>query len=268
MKDLNLADFAQAGLRFPELPDLDGYFTSEDARIYFAKFGHGQPVILLHGGMGNGTNWAKQIKALVDDNFTVYVLDTRAHGRSTSGIRPFSYGLLAGDLSRFMDNQGIPHGIMLGWSDGACTALELARIEPAKVTGVVFFACNVDPSGTLPFTMTEIIANCLKRHGADFSMMSPGLEDFQGLQPRLDWMQRNEPNYSKSVLASIEVPVAVIQGDADEFIKLDHARYLAESLANGRFEIMKGLSHFAPIQDPDMFNKVILKYLNEFRRLD
>jgi|GEM_PF-4596693 len=60
-KDPELKHFAEHGLRHPRLPDSDGYFTSDDCRIHFAAFGSGRPVLLLHGGMGNGTNWSKQI---------------------------------------------------------------------------------------------------------------------------------------------------------------------------------------------------------------
>jgi pimeloyl-ACP methyl ester carboxylesterase len=57
---------------------------------------------------------------------------------------------------------------MVGWSDGACTALILARQVPARVAGVFFFACNMDPSGTKTIEMGPILERCLKRHKKDY----------------------------------------------------------------------------------------------------
>lgn len=261
MEDVDLERFATVGLQFPRSPVREGYFTSDDSRLYFASFGTGNPLLLLHGGMGNGTNWAAQIETLVSAGYNPIVLDTRGHGRSSAGSKTFSYRLFCEDVSRLMDHLGLKEGILIGWSDGACTALEMARTKPSRVVGVVFFACNVDPTGTREFAMTKAISNCLRRHRIDFDRMTPTLERFEELQPKLELMQKNEPNYSQTELGSISVPVAVIQGESDEFIESSHSEYIAASLPNSYFETMEGLGHFAPIQDPDEFNRVIVKYV-------
>lgn len=264
MHDPELVHFAAFGLRFPFVPGREGYATAHDCRLHFAVFGTGHPVVLLHGGMGNASNWANQIQALVEAGHQAVVLDTRAHGQSTSGTRPLSYRLFAEDVVCLMDHLGLKRATLVGWSDGACTALELARTRPERVSGVVFFACNVDPSGTLEFRMSETIRNCLTRHRLDFENLSPTLERFEDLQPKLDPMQRNEPNYTLEDLRNIFVPVVVLQGTQDEFIKLEHARTLARSLGSARLELLDGLGHFAPIQDPDTFNDAMLRSLEWF----
>lgn len=196
MVDPELKNFAERGLRFPFPATQDGYFTSDDCRIHYSVFGSGKPVIMLHGGMGNSTNWANQVGFLVQQGYQAIVMDTRAHGRSSSGTQILSYQLFAQDLSRLVDFLHLEEAIVVGWSDGACTALELARTRPGILKGVLFFACNVDPTGTLEFRMTEKIKNCLTRHERDFKAMTPGLERFEDLQPKLEPMQKNEPNYS------------------------------------------------------------------------
>lgn len=261
MKDIALERFAKDGLRRSLLPRREGYVSTSDCRIHFAVFGAGRPVVLLHGGMGNGTNWANQIGSLVETGYQAIVMDTRAHGRSTAGNLPFTYKLLADDVRRLVEHLDLERVLLVGWSDGACTSLEVARSSPDLVAGVVFFACNVDPTGTLEFSMTPAIANCLTRHRLDFENLSPTLERFEDLQPKLDPMQRNEPNYTLEDLRNILVPVVVLQGTQDEFIKLEHARTLARSLGTARLELLDGLGHFAPIQDPDTFNDAMLRSL-------
>jgi pimeloyl-ACP methyl ester carboxylesterase len=216
--------------------------------------------------MGNGTNWSSQISCLVESGYQAIVMDTRGHGRSTSGNLKFSYELFAHDVGSLIDELQLEEVNLVGWSDGACTALEVARTRPQMVTGVVFFACNVDPSGTLEFQMTESIQNCLVRHQLDFKAMTPTLERFEDLQPKLEPMQKNEPNYAQDQLKEISTAVVVIQGDHDEFIKREHAKYIAKSLGNGHFKILEGLSHFAPIQDPEKFNGVMLQCIRLFEK--
>jgi len=153
---------------------------------------------------------------------------------------------------------------LVGWSDGACTALELARTDPAGLRGVVFFACNVDPSGTLEFRMTNAIQNCVTRHELDFCRMTPTHEKFADLQPKLAPMQTNEPNYRLDDLANISVPVAVLQAENDEFIRREHALYLANALPTATYELLEGVSHFAPIKNPERLNESLLRFSDRF----
>src|ERR1700678_3422366 len=129
-----------------------GYVEHDSARIWYATYGSGLPVILLHGGLGRSGNWGYQVPALAGSGYRAVVIDSRGHGRSTRDARPFSYELMAGDVLAVMDGLGMDglgmeRAALVGWSDGACTALVLAAKDPARVTGVFFFACNMDPSG-------------------------------------------------------------------------------------------------------------------------
>ena len=61
-------------------------------------------------------------------------------------------------------------------------------------------------------------------------------------------MQRDQPNYSAADLATITVPVTVAQAENDEFIEPEHAEYIARTIPGARFELLAGVSHFAPVQ--------------------
>ena len=73
-------------LTLPHTPALPTPTRSDVAaingtKIFFAQFGAGEPVLLLHGGMGNSSYWGHQIPPLAR-HFSVIVMDTRGHGRS------------------------------------------------------------------------------------------------------------------------------------------------------------------------------------------
>jgi pimeloyl-ACP methyl ester carboxylesterase len=62
-------------------------------------------------------------------------------------------------------------------------------------------------------------------------------------------------------LAEINVPVAIVQSEHDEFIKREHAEYLTRSIPNARLVVLEGVSHFAPLQRPEQFNSAVLEFI-------
>ena len=148
MDDDELKTFEAAGAAPLPVATEEGYVEHEGARIWYAGYGSGLPVILLHGGLGHSGNWGYQVPVLVRSGYRVVVIDSRGHGRSTRDARPFSYELMASDVLAVMDVVGLDRAAVVGWSDGACIALILGATAPARVAGVFFFGCNMDPSGT------------------------------------------------------------------------------------------------------------------------
>jgi pimeloyl-ACP methyl ester carboxylesterase len=218
-------------------------------------------VVLLHGGLGHGGNWGYQVPTLVRAGYRVVVVDSRGHGRSTRDSRPFSYELLGSDVLAVMDMLGLARAALVGWSDGGCTALILGRSAPERIAGVFFFACNMDASGTKPFQATPVVDRCFRRHVADYARLSTTPDEFQTFFEAVGLMQRTQPNYSAHDLAEIQVPVTIALGEHDEFIKREHAEYLAESIPNAQLVILPNVSHFAPLQRPREFNRAVLAFL-------
>ena len=150
---------------------------------------------------------------------------------------------------------------MVGWSDGACTALILAAKAPARIAGVFFFGCNMDPSGVKPFEATPTLNRCFARHARDYAQLSATPEHFKDFVDAVTRMQQTQPNYSAVDLAEISVPVVIVHSEHDEFIKREHAEYLARSIPNAELVVLNGVSHFAPLQRPEQFNGVMLAFL-------
>jgi pimeloyl-ACP methyl ester carboxylesterase len=247
------------------LPDTNdqGYLEHDGARIWYAAYGSGSPVILLHGGLGHSGNWGYQIPALVSGGYRAVVIDSRGHGRSTRDERPYTYELMASDVSAVMDTVYLDKATLVGWSDGACTALILAAQAPARAAGVFFFACNMDPSGTKEIEFTPVLKRCFGRHVKDYARLSTTPDQFDEFSEAVGLMQRTQPNYSADDLAQIHVPVAIVQSEHDEFIKREHAEYLARSIPNAEFIYLPGVSHFAPLQRPEQFNSAMLAFLDK-----
>lgn len=258
--DDDLTHFEANGAALPD--GTTAYVESDGASIWHASFGTGEPVILLHGGMGHSGNWGHQVPALVAAGRQVVVIDSRGHGRSTRDTRPFSYELMGSDVLAAMDALGLAKAPIVGWSDGACIGLVLARQHPERITGVFFFACNMDPSGTMPFEATPTLDRCFARHTRDYAELSATPDQFGAVADAVGLMQRTQPNYSANDLEQIGVPVAIVQAEHDEFIKPEHAEYLARTIPNAELVRLPGVSHFAPLQRPALFNDAVLAFLD------
>jgi pimeloyl-ACP methyl ester carboxylesterase len=250
---------ADGGAPLPVTGD-QGYVEHEGARIWYSAYGSGAPVILLHGGLGHSGNWGYQVPALEKNGYRVIVIDSRGHGRSTRDERPYMYELMAADVLAVMDALQLEKAVLVGWSDGACVALILAAEAPARVAGVFFFACNMDPSGVKPFEPSPVLDRCFGRHMKDYAQLSATPDQFKAFVEAVSLMQRTQPNYSASDLAKIAVPVAIVQSEHDEFIKQDHAEFLARSIPGAELIILPGVSHFAPLQRPGQFNAAVLAF--------
>lgn len=251
----------------PPLPpsESEGHVEHDGARIWHAAWGSGPPVILLHGGLGHSGNWGYQLPALLAAGYRVIAIDSRGHGRSTRDARLYTYELMASDVLAVMDALHLEKAAFVGWSDGACISLVLARQAPQRVTGVFFFGCNMDPSGTKEFVMTPVIERCFSRHAKDYARLSATPDDFDDFVAAVSQMMKTEPNYSVHDLAWIAVPVAIVHSEHDEFIRPEHADYLARSIPGAELVRLSGVSHFAPLQRPDVFNQATLAFLARLR---
>jgi pimeloyl-ACP methyl ester carboxylesterase len=164
------------------------------------------------------------------------VIDSRGHGRSTRDARPYTYELMAADVVAVMDALRLKQAGFVGWSDGACTALILASTAPTQVAGVFFFACNMDPSGAKDWAgFTPILSRCVSRHAQDYKQLSATPDLFDEFSDAVGLMQKTQPNYSAHDLAQISVPVAIVHSEHDEFIRREHAEYLARTIPNAEF---------------------------------
>ncbi len=79
-----------------------GYAKVNGVEIYYAIYGSGEPLILLHGGLGNTDYWGGQI-ADFSAKYKVVNIASRGHGRSTRNEQPYGYHLMASDVLAVMD---------------------------------------------------------------------------------------------------------------------------------------------------------------------
>ncbi|MGO7624166.1 alpha/beta fold hydrolase, partial [Rhizobium ruizarguesonis] len=82
------------------------------------------------------------------------------------------------------------------------------------------------------FVPTQVIDRCFSRPAKDYAALSTTPDDFNPFVEAVSLMMRKEPKYQAADLGLIRVPVAIVLAEHDEFIKADHAEYLARSIPN------------------------------------
>ena len=97
--------------------------------MYYAIYGSGEPLILLHGGLGHSDVWGNQIPVFAKQ-YKVIVADSRGHGRSTRTSEPYSYRLMASDVVALMDHLKIDKAAIVGGATAASSAWTLRCIIP------------------------------------------------------------------------------------------------------------------------------------------
>ena len=94
----------------PAMPaaESDGSVEVGGAKIFYALYGKGDPVVLLHGGLGNSAHFGFQLPVLVD-RFQVIAIDSRGQGRSTKGKAAITYDQMAADVAGGSDDEDTIH---------------------------------------------------------------------------------------------------------------------------------------------------------------
>ena len=235
--------------------------TINGAELYYEVHGDpdGQPVLLLHGGLGNAEWWVNLAPVLVAAGYRVVAMDSRGHGRSAWGDLPITYEQMAADALGLLDHLGIAKTDVVGWSDGAIIALDLAIHHPERLDRVVAYGANFTPEG-VQFVPSDQIPP-FERLIADYQRLSPEPERFEELVGVLDALYKVAPNYSEAELGSITVPVLILDGAEEEFIKPEQPVRMAELIPGAELVIMPGTGHFAPFAKPGAFNQIVLDYL-------
>jgi pimeloyl-ACP methyl ester carboxylesterase len=231
--------------------------------VHYAIYGHGSPVIFLHGGLANADYWGNQVPA-VAAHHTVILMDSRGHGRSTRDARPYGYDLMADDVVALMDYLKFAKVDVVGWSDGGILGIDLAMRHKERVGKVLAFAANTATSGVKEgVEKNPTFAAYIERAGHEYEKQSATPREYDAFVNQISRMWAEQPNWSEGQLKAIDTPVLVVDGDHDEAIKREHTETIAATVPHAGLLILPNASHFAFLQDPKQFNFAILHFLGD-----
>ena len=243
--------------------------------------GSGEPLILLHGGLGSGEMYAPILPSLTEGR-PVITIDLQAHGHTADVDRPLRFETLADDIAGLIDHVGLAQADVMGYSFGAGAALRTAIQHPALVRRLVVVSEPCKRDGWF----AESLAG-MDRMGpqlAEMLMQSPMYEIYARVAPRVqDWpvllaktgeLLRQDFDWSAEV-GKITAQVMLVFGDADavrpahmvEFYGLlggglRDANWDGSARSAARLAILPGHSHYDIFYSADL-TAAVIPFLDE-----
>ncbi|KAJ4855766.1 alpha/beta hydrolase fold domain-containing protein [Trichoderma breve] len=266
----------------PILPDavVSGCISINNIEIWYALYGaplspHQTPTVFLHGGKISSRWWAHQIRHVAGAGHPIIAMDTRAHGRSTDDPKvALSYDLFADDVVALLDHLQVPCANFVGWSDGANTCLSLAMRHKQMVKRIFSFGPNYRPDQAIPYAGETVpfVSDLMNRMKEEYEAISPTPEKFDSFKAKVVAMQEYSPMWTEEDFSKINTNstnahqgplVWIVTGDSEELIQGWVAQRIADMIQGAVYLALPDVSHFAPLQDPEGFNKALDQWLSQ-----
>lgn len=235
-----------------------------DVKLYVDQQGKGEPLILLHGGLGSGESWYKQLPEF-SKKYKVIRVDSRGQGRSTDAKLPLTYHLMAEDIIALMDKLQLSSARFVGWSDGANIAIDMAIYHPTRVKSFIAYGANINPAGLQPdflnYLRTASKEKLEKDLGREFLQVTKEPERLPEIVQKIKVMWLTEPQFTKAQLASIKTPALIMDGKTEEAIRPDHAAEIAAAMPSSTLLMLPDVGHYAMFSATERFNREVLAYL-------
>ena len=251
------------------IPVRTGYAEVSGLNLYYEVHGRGEPLILLHGGLGS-TEMLGEVLTSLAKTRQVIAVDLQAHGRTADIDRPFSAEAMSDDIAKLMRFLGIPKTDVMGYSLGGAVALQVAIRHREQVRKLVVVSEPCKQDGWYP----EVLANMAQMGPASAEPMkqspiyqvyahsAPRPQDWPNLLAKLGDLLRKKYDWTKEV-ASIKAPTMLVFADADavrpehmiEFFQLlgggkRDGGLDGSGISNARLAILPGATHYTIFSSP------------------
>ena len=252
--------------------------------LNYADVGQGEPVVFLNGLAGDHLYWNGQVRHFAG-RFRCLALDNRDAGQSDYSLTPYSIADLADDVAALLAALDLPPAYVVGLSLGGMIAQELALRHPRRVRGLCL-------AGTLAraddwFRATLATYGHIRRQVADtpafFEALLPWLVSHRFFESatKVEWLRallRQSP-YPQRIdgffrqfaamerhdtldrLPQVGCPVLVAVGEDDLIVPPRYSREIAARLPQARLELLGGVGHAPPVEDPRTFNRLLAGFL-------
>lgn len=225
-----------------------------DIKHFYVEKGQGDPIILMHGNGEDCSIFNGQIDVFAQ-HYHVYALDTRGHGKTPRGEKPFTIRQFADDLLGFMDEHQIERAHILGFSDGGNIAMIFAMKYPERVDRLILNGANLTPAGVkrsiqIPIEIGYRIAKVFAKKS-----------DSARAHAEMLGLMVNDPYVKPEELKAIRAKTLVIAGTKD-MITESETRRIAEHIPDSQLVFIEG-DHFIAKKKPEDFNRAVLGFLEE-----
>jgi pimeloyl-ACP methyl ester carboxylesterase len=255
-------------------------------KLFYRKYGEGQPLIILHGLFGISDNWVTIGRRLAEQ-YEVYILDQRNHGQSPHSD-VFNYYAMVEDLYEFIEEHQIYNPIIIGHSMGGKVAMNFALEHPSKVEKLIIVDMSVREYHARQTHLSIIEAmNAIDLETIESrDQVSEILDDYIsserikhfilknlyrinknrfGWRINLDGVSDNLENVFVGIESKLTFDKAslFIKGSLSDYILKEDYPMIIKIFPQATFETIKGASHWIHAEKPDQLCALFSKFLEK-----
>ena len=261
-------------------PAKTGHAEVNGVNYYYEIRGTGEPLLLLHGGLGSIDMFAP-IMPILAAKRQVIAVDLQGHGRTPLGSRPISLIDMGDDMAGLVEQLGYRQVDALGYSFGAGVAFRMAVQHPEAVRRLAlvsagfaqdgFYAEMIPMQGQVGAAMADVMKDTPMY--MSYVAVAPNPEEFPKLLDAMGAYMRRPYNWADDV-KRLKMPVMLVYGDSDMFrpehiVEFYHllggglrdAGWMREHVSQNRLAILPDLTHYEIFASPAMASTV-LPFLN------
>jgi pimeloyl-ACP methyl ester carboxylesterase len=257
-------------------PVRSGHVEANGVRYYYEIHGSGEPLLLLHGGLGSIEMFGPVLPKLAAGRQVIGV-DLHGHGRTALGDRRISHVDIGNDMAVVLEKLGYDSVDVLGYSFGGGVALRLAIQHPERVRRLAVVSAGFAQNGFYPEMLpmqaqvSAAMADAMKETPMyrSYVAIAPNPGEFPKLLDRMGELMREPYDWSEEV-KGLKMPVILVFGDADMY-RLEHvvefyellgggqrdAGWMREHMSQNRLAILPGVTHYEMFFNPTLVSTVL-----------
>jgi non-heme chloroperoxidase len=274
-----------------------GRENSADIEIHYEDHGAGQPVVLIHGYPLSGRAWDRQVPALLEAGHRVITYDRRGFGQSSQPAVGYDYDTFAADLAALLDHLDLWDAALVGHSMGTGEVTRyLARNGSRRVAKGVLVApippfllqTSDNPEGVPQSVFDGFVGAAQSDTPAWMKGFLDSFYNVDTLRGTLISDQAYQTSWNLATAASavaavaciptwatdfrddlpkLDVPILVVQGDADQVLPLDKTGERLPGLIDDvQLVVIEGGPHAVPWTHADQVNRALLDFLGGYDR--
>jgi pimeloyl-ACP methyl ester carboxylesterase len=261
-------------------PDNSGRMSINGINYYYEVRGKGEPLLLLHGGLGSSDMFAPLLPTLTKQRQVVLV-DMQGHGRTELGARKFKLEAMGDDMNELLQKLGYQQVDVFGYSMGGGVGFRLAVQHPQRVRRLVLVSAGYASDGffaEIRQQQSGVNADAFQYMKdtpmyKGYAAVAPKPEDFPRLLDAIGDFMKQGYDYEADV-TKLKMPVMLVFGDSDMYrpehvIKfyqrlgggLKDAGWMRENLSQNRLAILPNHTHYDIFLAPELVSTT-LPFLN------
>lgn len=274
------------------MPFLTHETETQNIDLFFEDYGHGQPVILIHGWPLSHRAWEQQVWAIAEAGYRCIAYDRRGFGNSSAPFRSYDYSTLASDLNAIIKQLELKDVILVGFSMGGgevvryCTDYGTDNIAKAALISSIIplVAQKDDNQAGVPQKDLQGIMDALQEDRVDFLQgfhknfynYSEDNKTVSDAQLHYDWTIASHASPIATIqaakawaetdfrpeLKNVDIPTLIVHGDADNIVpKATAGDQAAKGISNSKYEVIENGPHGLNMTHTEELNKILLEFL-------